>query len=284
MDKLINYLLRINFYIQRKLLKGKNLRNSSPLIKPNLILKFNDDFLTSSWTGENRKWIVGEGWGSFHPDNLQCYFAPPEIVDTPEGTFARFGTRYKPKKFNLWGKEIEIPFGVSWLSTTGFFRQKYGRFECRMTLPLGRGSWPAFWLWGPSWPPEIDVIEAYGREDGSDIVVQEINLHYREFDDHNSMGPYRIKIDEFDENITQRFHEFAVEWRPDRIDIFCDGQKIFTYSGENILSYFNSIKGGQHIVVNMNLHQRYPLESAETLNHYFLVDYVRAYAFNDDLI
>ena len=58
------------------------------------------------------------------------------------------------------------------------FKQQYGRFECRMTIPHEKYVWPAFWMWGSTWPPEIDVHELYGGKDGKKAGRQEMGLHY----------------------------------------------------------------------------------------------------------
>ena len=54
------------------------------------------------------------------------------------------------------------------LSTRSSWAQTYGYFEIRAKLPEGPGHWPAFWLLSAvnGWPPEIDIFEVLGRENG----------------------------------------------------------------------------------------------------------------------
>lgn len=51
------------------------------------------------------------------------------------------------------------------ISTSDTWSQTYGYFEIVAQVPEGRGHWSAFWLSpaGDTWPPEIDIFEAYGR-------------------------------------------------------------------------------------------------------------------------
>ncbi|ETX27236.1 glycoside hydrolase family 16 protein [Roseivivax isoporae] len=62
-----------------------------------------------------------------------------------------------------------IRYGTARITTAETWSQVYGYFEIEARMPRGRGRWPAFWLTlaGPGWPPEIDVVEAYG--DGLDL-------------------------------------------------------------------------------------------------------------------
>ena len=275
-DRMYNIYLKSKFYTIRTLFPNL-LNNNSDFNKKGWLNTFNDDFDKISWNNDrNKKWGVGEHWGSFNNNNKSIYFAPPKEI---KDSCAVMTIEYKPKSFNNNGERITIPFAASWLSSNKTFRQKHGRFECRMTLPMEKWTWPAFWTWGPSWPPEIDVIEAYGRKDGKDVVNQEINLHWGNRDDgtKSSLRAWKIQVDNWDENLNERFHEFAVEWDEDKIDFFTDGIHVFRFRNKKILDEFFN-KGPQWVLVNHNI-QGWNIPSSERENYYseFLVDYVRVY-------
>ena len=61
-------------------------------------------------------------------------------------------------------RAADILYGVGRISTVQTWSQTYGYFEIEARVPRGKGRWPAFWLTfaGRGWPPEIDVMEAYG--------------------------------------------------------------------------------------------------------------------------
>jgi Ca2+-binding RTX toxin-like protein len=58
----------------------------------------------------------------------------------------------------------DIRYATGMISTAQTWAQTYGYVEIEARIPRGQGRWPAFWLSfaGPGWPPEIDVMEAYG--------------------------------------------------------------------------------------------------------------------------
>ncbi len=252
---MINYLLKIRYFLIRTLLPWM-LKDTSPE-KKDLEMVFCDNFIQPFWHGQ--KWDVGSS-NIYHPRRLWQWYGPP-FIRKGKGVFR---VRYNPKTIHVYqmGKHITFPFETSRIRTVAEFQ--HGRFECRMSMPTGKFAWPAFWLWGAPWPPEIDVIEAYGRESGN-INEQEINLHWGTQQDHKQLRPWRIKIGK------RRFHEFAIEWHPHKIDFFTNGIKVFSFRNRKILDKWFSQK--MWIVVNHAIKKQMPRDYYSE----FEVDYVRAY-------
>ena len=100
---------------------------------------------------------------------------------------------------------------------------RYGRFEMRAKMPIGRGIWPAFWMLPTDevyggWPfsGEIDILEYLGQ-DPSRIFG---TLHYG--------GPFSTFVSTATTlssgTFHDGFHEFALEWDPHEIRWYLDGQ------------------------------------------------------------
>lgn len=250
------------------------INDRSPLEKEGFELVLNETFEHVSWneTGDANHWKVG-GSNKYHPRRLNVYYGPPELR---EGGYAAFTSRYNPRELYVYQLDsvIEFPYEVSKLFSYNFIKQKYGRFECRMTLPYAPHSWPAFWLWGPPWPPEIDVIEALGRETGKSVVYQEINLHYGTQDNRRQMGAWPVKIDR-PRNIGNVFYEFALEWYPDRLDFYTNGVLVFRFDDREILDkWFNQ---PMWVVINNSIRYAGFEELGPDYYSEFLVDYIRVY-------
>ncbi len=85
---------------------------------------------------------------------------------------------------------------------------EYGRVEARISLPKGRGTWPAFWMLGyGGWPTcgEIDIMEHIG----SNPTMISHALHTAEKNGSNGRNwHYKYYLD----NIEDEFHIYAIEW------------------------------------------------------------------------
>ena len=105
----------------------------------------------------------------------------------------------------------------------------YGYFEIRAKLPRGRGTWPAIWMlptfmkYG-NWPRsgEIDIMEHVGFD--QDIV--HTSVHTNAFNHKN--GTHKTAHDKVS-GATRKFHTYAMEWDPDFIQWYIDGEPFYRF-------------------------------------------------------
>ena len=120
------------------------------------------------------------------------------------------------------------------LQTMGRFAQRYGRFEARMKLPLGKGLWPAFWMLGANsetqpWPlcGEIDVMENIGdphRVYGTLHGPGYSGAHGIQA--HDDLPPAQA--------VNTGFHTYAVEWEPAVIRFYVDDHLYATHTPKDL--------------------------------------------------
>lgn len=126
----------------------------------------------------------------------------------------------------------------------------HGRFEARAKLPSGQGTWPAIWMlpskpftyattcaddehWQSSddcdaWPNsgEIDIMEHVGFQmNHVHGTVHTKAYYWVKWEQRKG----RILIDD----VADAFHVYALEWSPEKIDVFVDDSLYFTYVNEN---------------------------------------------------
>lgn len=187
--------------------------------------EFNGDRLDMS------KWNILLREQSKHHE-LQ-YYLPDEVY--VENGMLRI--RSRERKFG------SMEFTSGRLDTKGKFAPVYGRFEIRARLPSGKGLWPAHWLYPQNrnwmmefvmaeavangkerlipeerpWYSEIDIMEFLGHE--PNILYG--TLHYYTFDGQkkSTSGTWQGTTD-----YSKDFHIYALEWEPDSIRWYIDGQ------------------------------------------------------------
>ncbi len=180
--------------------------------------------------------------------------------------------------------------GPAWtsarLTTQGRHAFKYGKVEFRAKVPPGRGTWAAGWLLGEayrdeiSWPycGEIDVLECVGYEinDTTGKGLNHATCHTRAyyFKQGNQIGS-EIELD----SMYQQFHNYTIEWHPDRIEAYLDGEYYFTYDkNENELEW--PFDKPQNIIVNLAVGGGWGgAQGIDTSwkSHQYILDYVRVY-------
>jgi beta-glucanase (GH16 family) len=147
--------------------------------------------------------------------------------------------------------------------TKGKFQQAYGRFEARLKLPYGQG------IWG-----ELDIMENIGGEPS----IVHGTIHGPGYSGAAGIGaPYTLTTGQ---RFADDFHTFAVEWEPDVIRWYVDGQLYQTRTPSDLPA--GSAWVFDHpffIILNVAVGGNWPgsPDATTVFPQTMLVDYVRVY-------
>ncbi|KRD10861.1 glycoside hydrolase [Flavobacterium sp. Root901] len=167
---------------------------------------------TSKW-GYNTG--TGDGWGN---NELEYYTTRPENVIISNGTL-----KIKAIKEEYMGSH----YTSTRMLTKGKFSFKYGRAEVRAKLPVGGGTWPAFWMLGDNidtagWPlcGEVDILESVGNN--PDVNHSSLHSPGRS---GNTPDTKTVTVP----NSATEFHIYAAEWSAESIKFYVDDNLFYTY-------------------------------------------------------
>lgn len=219
---------------------------------------------------DKEKYHISQPWGDFHPNHLHQYHGKTDefVYLTSEGL--NLGIKNEPKTFvkkDLYEwqqapqlpEEFTIPVGIGLVVTKQSWQ--YGWFESWIKLPEGIYYWPAFWLSGAnSWPPEIDIFEAYSDESAKygkrmlrDLIIKDDwkiqpNIHYGNVEQgtKKQYGSYNVPI----KFVTERFVQYICHWEKDFIRIYYDGVLVLECTNPDVLKWFNEEKSQMNIILN----------------------------------
>ncbi len=166
------------------------------------------------------------------------------------------------------------------INTRRRFELTYGRVEVRARLPTGNGTWPAIWMLGTNideagWPGcgEIDIMENVGFEP-TRIYGTVHTAAYNHVSGTAKGSSLTVS------NPWQEFHVYAMEWYPDRIDLFVDQQKYFTFGNEGTGWRTWPFEKSQYLLINLAIGGSWGAQHGiddSLFPHRYLVDYVRIY-------
>jgi len=163
------------------------------------------------------------------------------------------------------------------LETIGKADWTYGRIEVRAKLPAGKGVWPAIWTLGSDihqvgWPRcgEIDIMELVGKEPG----IIHGTMHYFADGKHAAKGGQSVLG-----HPEKDFHIYAAEWTPDRIELFVDDKKYFSFDTRLAQNDGqNPFQNPHYLILNLALGGSWGGPIDDTIFPQRLtVDYVRIY-------
>jgi beta-glucanase (GH16 family) len=170
------------------------------------------------------------------------------------------------------------------------YRMLYGYAEAEIWFPYGNGLWPAFWLWsGESRYEEIDIVELFTGmlEEGTNIYNgqrhdQYINTSHLHYDVTNGGTWTRTKQDYiYPINNFNDWHTYGIEWSPNKIILYVDGQVV-----NNIQN--PQINDPKNIIFNIALLSNTGAKPVDIILPYsgipaeMRVDYIKVYTLNGD--
>lgn len=185
--------------------------------------------------------LGGGGWGN---NEKQVYTKDPENVIIKGGNlnivakYSKDWPNYTSTRLISKGKKDFL----------------YGKLEVRAKLPKGKGTWPAIWTLasqteygGNFWPDngELDIMEHVGFD--QDRIHN--NIHTRAF--HHSIGTNKGNSKPV-ADVSNKFHTYTLEWLPNIITFYIDGEKNFEFKRESYYSWREwPFDKPQHLLLNI---------------------------------
>jgi beta-glucanase (GH16 family) len=241
-------------------------------------LVWSDEFNGSKGSSVDSKiWkydIGGGGWGN---NELEFYTNKTQNV-YQDGTGNLVIKAIKETlKDGCWYGDCDYTSGR--ILTKGTLERQYGRFEARMRIPTDRGMWAAFWMLGANigtvnWPSsgEIDIMENNGREP----KTVRGTIHGPGYSGGKGVGaPYSSE-----KSFSDGFHVFAVEWEPEVIRWYVDGNLFQTRTPKDLPEGAKWVFDHKFfMILNLAVGGNYPGDpDAKTkFPQSMKVDYVRVY-------
>ena len=232
-----------------------------------------------TWSGY--KWRKQEPWGLIHPDKAWNFY-DHTAATVDDDNVLHLKTQYNPMNIThrVDGKKVMYrpKYGVGLISSMEKFH--HGYFEIEAKLPTGYALWPAFWLYGSPWPPEIDIFEGYtgNRQDYLHFNIWN-PLAYNKI---QSCIHHGVVAEGTKTNIPARagmifkdprkhFIKYACNWQKDIIEIYYDNRLVRTITDKQILKEMDQ---PQMVLINNHLTKK-GLEKVGTQSSDFQVKYFK---------
>lgn len=187
-------------------------------------LVWSDEF--DGTTLDQTKWNYETGGGGWGNQEKQYYTNRTDNIRFENGNMV-----IEAKKEDYNGSA----YTSARINSLNKFAFAYGKIEARISLPSGKGTWPAFWMMGANinlahWPlcGEIDIMEHIG----SQPTMISHATHTSEKNGSRGNNWYNRQYPST--AVENNFHTYAIEWEQkynegdDNISFYIDGVKSAT--------------------------------------------------------
>ena len=174
-----------------------------------------------------------------------------------------------PAEVGHWdNKTYESRYGRGMLYSKDTF--SYGTYILKCKFPRGKYLHSSFWLSSAdSWPPEIDVFEAYsGCLGGYNQIPKrkiESNCHFHDYDDEMMEV---VKEHEHCKGIGCSWcavkdpfaiNEFKLVWTPDKIEMYYNGKRVRSFTDWEWPDLFIDLEEhpNMHVIINNGIRTEY---------------------------
>lgn len=242
-------------------------------------LFFEDQFDGAALDTDVWEYMIGNGqqyglagWGN---NELQYYTSLPSNVFVADGNLNIVARRQNFEGYQYTSARIR---------TINKLDFKYGLVEARMKIPSTTGIWPAFWMLPTNSPyggwaagGEIDIMESVNI---ADRIYGTIHFGGQWPNNTSAGGQYAPGT-----NFSQSFHTYAVEWEPDAIRWYVDGNLYRSLTRSNWFS--DNAPGNDrapfdsafHLLLNIAVGGNFPgnPSGSSVFPQQMQVDWVRVY-------
>ena len=243
---------------------------------------WSDEFNGAAGTPvDGSKWNFDVGGGGFGNNELQYYTnSTNNVRQDGQGNLAITARKENPAGYQCWYGSCQYTSGR--LLTSGKFTQRYGRFEASIKVPKGQGIWPAFWMLGDNlgsvgWPQsgEIDIMENVGKEPNTLYGT----IHGPGYSGGSAISGNRV----LSAPLGDAFHSYAVEWSPNLIVWYLDGNEYFRVTPASLGGRQWVFDHPFFLILNVAVGGNWPgsPDASTSFPQTMLVDWVRVSAWND---
>lgn len=167
-------------------------------------LVWSDEFEGSSL--DLTRWNYETGGGGWGNQEKQYYTSRPENIRLENGSLVIEAKKEVYQSNNYTSARINTRDKATFT---------YGKIEARISLPSGKGTWPAFWMLGANltsarWPlcGEIDIMEHVGSQ--PTMISHAVHTSEKNGSKGNNWYNRQTR-----NNVEGEFHTYAIEWEKD---------------------------------------------------------------------